>query len=182
MCELFSYCQANVVPGMRSVLISGEAVSTSASFFMTLFLLGHHCDACGLRRRTRNLCCGLSQPGFETGLAESRLIPRKQCSLADFRSRVTRVWISDDFAGIFERGQTPPHQVIHAKLFRASNFDDAVYRLTHCNLAYGTRDIVGGHRLEKHRWQTHLAAADGNVSETLEELEELRRMHDGVRD
>ena len=84
------------------------AVAISASFFMTLFLLGHHCDACGLRMRTRNLCCGLSQPGFETGLAESCVIARNQCFLAEFRSRVTRVWISDDFAGIFERGQTPP--------------------------------------------------------------------------
>src|ERR1700674_3336989 len=81
-------------------------VAISASFFMTLFLPGHHFDACGLRR-TRNLCCGLSQPGFETGLAESCVIARKQCFLADFRSGVTRVWISDDFAGIFERGQAP---------------------------------------------------------------------------
>src|SRR6266705_6844924 len=83
------------------------AVPISAGFFPTLFLLGRHCDASGLRLRTRNLCCGLSQPGFETGLAESRVIARKQCFLADFRSIVTGVWISDDFAGIFERGQAP---------------------------------------------------------------------------
>src|SRR5438128_6925659 len=84
------------------------AVAISASFFMTLYLLGPHCDACGLRMRTRNLCCGLSQPGFETGLAESCVIARKQCFLADFRSIVTGVWISDDFAGVFQRGQAPP--------------------------------------------------------------------------
>ena len=47
---------------------------------------------------------GLRDPG----LAELCVIARKQCFLAEFRSRVTRVWISDDFAGIFERGQAPP--------------------------------------------------------------------------
>src|SRR5262245_55134081 len=67
------------------------------------------------------------------------------------------------------------------KLFRASYFDSPVYRRTYCDPAYLTRDIVGSHRLEKHRWQMHLAAFDGNVGELLEELEELRRMHDRVR-
>src|SRR5216684_322675 len=43
------------------------------------------------------------------------------------------------------------------------------------------RDIVGSHRLEKHMWQTHLVAVRGNVGEAFEELEELRRMHDRVR-
>jgi len=51
---------------------------------------------------------------------------------------------------------------------------------TYCDPAYGTRDIVGSHRLEEHRWQTHLAAVEGNVGEALEELEELRRTHDRV--
>src|SRR5216683_5423689 len=95
---------------------------------MTLFLLGHHCDACGLRVRTRNLCCGLSEPGFETRLAESCVTARNQCSLADFRPRVKCVWVSDNFAGIFECGQAPPYEFIQATLFRAPNFDDAVYR------------------------------------------------------
>ena len=111
----------------RIPLTSGAPVAVSASFFLTLFLLVHHCDACGLRR-TRNLCCRLSEPGFETGLAESCVIARNQRSLAEFRPRVKRIWISDDFAGIFEAGQVPPDQFIHPKLFRASNFDDAYGR------------------------------------------------------
>jgi hypothetical protein len=102
--------------------------------------------------------------------------------LADLRSVVTRVWVSDDFAGIFERGQASPDQLVHAKLFRASNFDHAIYRLTYCNPTHGTRDIVGGHRLEKHWGQMDLVADHGDVGKALEELEELRRMHDGVRD
>src|SRR6185437_7350941 len=85
-----------------------SAVAISARFFTTLLVLAPHCDACGLRMRTRNLCCGLSQPGFETGLADSCVIARKQRFLAEFRSSVTRVWISDNLAGIVKRCQAPP--------------------------------------------------------------------------
>ena len=51
---------------------------------------------------------GLNEPGFEGCLAEPCVIAWNQCSLADFRSRVMGVWISDDFAGIFERGEAAP--------------------------------------------------------------------------
>src|SRR5437868_4610082 len=113
----------------------------------------------------RNLCCGLSEPGFESRLAERGVTTRNQCFLANFRSRVTRVWISDDFAGIFERRQTPPDKFIQAKLFRATNFDDAVCWLTYRNFAHSSRDVVRGHRLEEHGWQMHLAVNDGNVGD-----------------
>src|SRR5712671_4695471 len=129
---------------------------------MALFLLGYYCDAGGLRMRTRNLC-GLSQPGFETGLAEPWVVARKQGFLTDLRSRVTRIWISDDFARIVERGQAPPDQFIQAKLLRASNLDYAVHRLTYRDPGHGSRDIVGGHRLEKRIWQSHLFAVERNV-------------------
>src|SRR5256885_4409917 len=145
---------------------------------MTLFLLGHHCDACGLRVRTRNLCCGLSEPGFETRLTEPCVIARNQCSLADFRSRVTRVWISDDFARIFEQGQAPPYQFIQAKLFRASNFDSAIYRRAYRDPSYRTRDIVGSHRLGKHTWQKHPFAVGRKIGQGPEGIEEPRRMHE----
>src|SRR6266496_658737 len=59
-----------------------------------------------LRSETRS--CGLREPGFETGLAESCVIARNQCSLAKSRPSVKRIWIRDDFAGIFERNQAPP--------------------------------------------------------------------------
>ena len=43
-------------------------------------------------------------------------------------------------------------------------------------------DIVGGYRLEKHRWQPHLLAVKHEIGELFEELKELGRMHDGIRD
>src|SRR5262249_43175318 len=132
--------------------------------------------------RSRNFSCGLGEPGFETRFTEPCVIAREQCSLAEFRPGIKRFWVSDDFARIFERRQAPPYQFIQAKLFRACNFDDAVYRRAYCNSSHATRDIVGSHGLEKHRWQMHLAVDYGNVGNALEELEKLRGMHDGVGD
>src|SRR5579872_179759 len=130
--------------------------------------------------RRCNLPGGLTQPGFEAGFAESCVIARNQCSLAEFRSRVTRVGISNDFAEIFERGQAPPDELIQAKLFGASNFDNAVYRRAYRDSGHATGDIVGSHGLKKHMGQMHLVANHGNIGKPLEELEELRRVHDGV--
>src|SRR5262249_38856023 len=98
------------------------------------------------------------------------------------RPGITRFRVSDDLARIFECGQSLLNQLIQAKLFRASDFDGAVYRRTFCDPANRARDIVGSHRLKKHGWHTHLLAVEGNVGELLEELEELRRMHNRVRD
>ena len=80
-----------------------------------------------------NLGCGPSEPGFETDLAESRVLSGKQRSLADSRYSVTCVWIGDDFAMIVQRRQPPANELIYAELFRACDFDDAVYRLTNGN-------------------------------------------------
>ena len=43
-------------------------------------------------------------------------------------------------------------------------------------------DVVGRHRLEEHRWHADGAAVGGVVGDALDELEELRRMDDRVRD
>lgn len=66
----------------KTPLCGGHLPTISASFFTTLFPLAPHCHAC----RSRNLGRGLRLPGFEPGLAESRVIARNQCSLAELRS------------------------------------------------------------------------------------------------
>src|SRR5258705_432468 len=93
----------------------------------------HNCEPLASRSvrlgvRARNLCCGLSEPGFETGLAESCVLTRHQRLIRDSRPRVKGVRVGDDLAWIFERGQAPPYEFIDAKLFRPPDFDDAVHR------------------------------------------------------
>ncbi len=54
-------------------------------------------------------------------LAEPCIIARNQCFLTDLCPRVKRLWVRDDFAGIFECGQAPPNEIIQAKLFRPAH-------------------------------------------------------------
>jgi len=55
----------------------------------------------GDRRRFRR---GLSEPGFETRLAELRVIAGKECPLANVHAVVTRVRVSDNLARIIACG------------------------------------------------------------------------------
>src|SRR5262249_47454760 len=129
-----------------------------------------------------NLRCGFSEPGFEASLAEPCGILRHERSEAQLRPRVTRFRVRDDFAWILELGQLLLHQFVKSKRFRACYFDRAIYRRTYGDPGYATSDILGSHRLEKHRRQTHLLTIIGNVGEALEELEKLRGVHDRVGD
>src|SRR4051812_33813063 len=102
------------------------------------------CALVGILFRTRNLCCGFTElePGFEASLAEPCGIVRQECSEAQFRAGVSRFGVTDDLAGIFECGQSFPHQFVYAKLFGTSYFDSAICRRTYGDPGYGTRDIV----------------------------------------
>src|SRR5438067_6995934 len=61
----------------------------------------------GLRFRVTDLTGGLIHPSFKASLAESRIIARKQCSLADLCPRIKRIRVSDDLAEISEMDQAP---------------------------------------------------------------------------
>ena len=80
-------------------------------------LLRRYLDRCRLRRRTRVLRCRLSQPAFETGLAESCVIVRDERPLAYLDAVVPPVGVGDDLARILVRGEKPPGELIEAKLF-----------------------------------------------------------------
>jgi len=49
----------------------------------------------------------VSEPSFESRFAKSGVFAGDERSLADLRAGVSRVWVGDDFAGIFEAGQPP---------------------------------------------------------------------------
>jgi hypothetical protein len=126
----------------------------------------------------RGFGCGLREPGFEARVAEPGVFAGDERSFADFRAGVARARVSDDFAGIVEGGQAPADEFVQTKLFRAANFNDAIYRRGDGDPAYQTRDIVGSHRLEKHRRQMRLAGDEGNIGKPLEKFEELRGAND----
>jgi len=70
----------------------------------------------GASRRFR---CGLSEPGFETRLAEPRAVVGNERLFAHLDTVVVRLRVCDNFAGILACGQGLPGEFIEVKLFRS---------------------------------------------------------------
>src|SRR5215471_4328694 len=81
----------------------------------------------GLRNRTRDLTCGLAEPGFETRLPELRVVSGNQCPLAHLYSVVARVRVSDNLTRVLACHEISPDQFIETKLFRPPYFNRAVH-------------------------------------------------------
>src|SRR5216684_1259130 len=77
----------------------------------------------GARRFRR----GLSEPGFETGLAELRAIAGKECPLANVHAVVARLWVCDNLARILVCGEALPGELIETNLFRPSYFNCVIH-------------------------------------------------------
>src|SRR5215469_10489529 len=139
------------------------------------------------RRRDRWRLCtrwlrrGALKPVCKMRFAKPGVFVWDESTLADLRAGIERVRVDDDLSRIIERGQPQPDKFIHSELFRASNFDDTVDRLSDSHLPDRACDIVGSHRLKQCIGQTHLLAVERNVGELFEKFEELGRMHDRVR-
>src|SRR5262249_15297344 len=134
---------------------------------------------CALRFGTRG---GLTEPGFETRLAESRVVAGNECRFAQLRAVVACMRVSDNLTRILTCRDISSDQFIKAKLFRPAYFKGAVYWWAHRDPGYGTGDILGRHGLDQRRWQAYLVALGGNIGDALDEFEELSRVDNGVGD
>jgi hypothetical protein len=88
--------------------------------------------------------------------------------------------IRDDFARITAAGQRGPEEVGKSKRLRSRDFGDAVHWGADRGDSDTFRDVGSGHRLKVGGWHTHRVADGRGVGERIEELEELRRVDDGV--
>src|SRR5580704_6800215 len=132
----------------------------------------------GARRRFRR---GRIEPGYETRLAELRVIARKECPLANVHAVIARLRVCNNLARILVRGQVLPAEFIEAKLFRASYFNDAIHWRARRDPAHRTGHIVSRHRLDERSWQAYFVALRGEICNALDEFEELRRADNCVR-
>jgi hypothetical protein len=64
----------------------------------------------GLKIPIRDVVCRLTQPAFETHLAESGIIVRNKCSLAQLPSEEARVQVRDSLSRIVECGEVPSNE------------------------------------------------------------------------
>jgi hypothetical protein len=120
----------------------------------------------------------LGEPGFERRFAEPGIFTRDERALLHLDAVVASVRVSDNLTRILACGKTFPDEFIETELFRPPNFKGAFDGLADSDLAYRSGDIVGSHGLDEHRWQPHFVSLGGNIGDTLDEFEELRRAND----
>src|SRR5215831_17367319 len=94
-------------------------IASSSSWFSSTELM--------LPARLCDWFCRLSEPVFETRLAESRVIVGNQRPLAHLDAVVPPVWVGDDLAGIVKRRQGPLGEFIQTELFRPPDFNGAIH-------------------------------------------------------
>src|SRR5262245_52139111 len=116
------------------------------------------CDGSTLGRR-------LMQPLVEANLSELRAADRNQRTLAELRPEVPRVRVDDNLAGIVAGAETLADELVETKLLRTGDFDCAVHRGTHGDPADRRRDVISGHGLKEHRWQSNRRAHRGFISD-----------------
>src|SRR5262245_18548897 len=125
---------------------------------------------------------GLLEPVLEARLGEPGAGVRHEGALAQEGAVVPRAGVGDHLARIVTRAEGAADQVVEAELLGAGDLDDAVHRRAHGDRRHRPGDVVRRHRLDEHRRQAHRGAVGGGVGDALDELEELRRVHDRVRD
>ena len=138
----------------------------------------------------RPLCCKLlsllvhrlAEPLLEADLAESRVAGRNQRALAEFGPEVPRVRVDDNLAGIVARAEALTDQFIETELLGTGHFNRAIQWRAHGDPADRLGDVISRHGLNEYRWQPNRRSVSGFIGDALDELEELRRVNDRVRD
>ena len=90
--------------------------------------------------------------------------------------------IGDHFTWIVAGVEASSDELVQTKLLGPRHFDDAVYGRSYSDPGNCARDVLGGHRLDLNGCEAHGGAVGGGVRDALDELEELRRVDDRVRD
>ena len=92
------------------------------------------------------------------------------------------MWIRDHLAWIVLRIEAPADELVETELFWTRDFGDAGDRRSQCDSADRARDVVGRHGLDQDGCEPHRVCVGCSIGDALDELEELRRVDDRVRD
>ena len=105
-----------------------------------------------------------------------------QRALAELGPEVARVRVDDNLARVVARAEALADQLIETELLRASHFNGAVQWRAHGDPPDRLGDVISRHRLNEDRWQPNRRSVSRLIGDALDELEELRRVNDRVRD
>src|ERR1041385_3713631 len=93
-----------------------------------------------------------------------------------------RMRVRDYLARILAGTKTPVNEFVKTQLLRSSKFHSSIQRRSDGHSGHRTGDIVRCYRLKTDRWHVNRVAIGCFVGDALQELEELRRPHDRIRD
>jgi hypothetical protein len=107
---------------------------------------------------------------------------RNQRALVELGPEVPRVRINDHLAGVVARAEALTDQFIEAELLGTGDLNRAIDWRAHRDLADGLDDVISRHGLNEYRWQPNRRSISRFIGDARDELEELRRVNDRVRD
>lgn len=121
---------------------------------------------------------GLGEPLIEAASTDAGIPIGYQGALAEPGAEVTCVGIDCHLPRILPRFESASHEVVQSGKLRPGYFDDAENWPPCGDVPYGIRDVVGSYGLEQHGRKPHRTASRSGVGYGLDELEELRRVHE----
>src|SRR6185295_16295071 len=83
---------------------------------------------------------------------------------------------------VVARAQALADQFIETELLRTRHFNRAIHWRADGDSADRLGDVISRHRLNEYRWQPNRRSLGGFSGDALDELEELRRVNDRIRD
>ena len=90
--------------------------------------------------------------------------------------------VNDNLAGVVARAEALTDQFIETELLGTGHFNRAIQWRAHGDPADRLGDVISRHGLNEYRWQPNRRSVSGFIGDALDELEELRRVNDRVRD
>src|SRR4029453_19346653 len=122
-----------------------------------------------------------TKPVRQMGGTGQRFPGRHEAALFERRSEVERLLVPNDCAGIVLCLEILADQLVERERVRSGDFKSSIQRLGHRDLGYVSGEIVRKDGLKQCRWQTNGLLGGRTISDTPNELKELRRTKNCVR-
>src|SRR5262249_48850570 len=126
--------------------------------------------------------CRLTKPVVEPDVAELRFVAREERAFVESGAEVARVSVDDHFAWVVARSKDALEESVEVERFGPADLNGAIQRRACRHPGAWACHIVGRNWLGVYRRHSNGRAVSRGVSDVHQELEELRRLDDRIRD